>query len=79
MLVDVGRCCYFNPNFAFLIGENDNFTENKNNKRSINIKFSAFNPISKHPFQKKLLDNILQDAYEYITIKKMVKKYFLNF
>ena len=44
-------------------------------KRPINIIFSAFNPICSLPFEKKSLDNILKDAYEYRT-KKIVKTIF---
>ena len=45
-------------------------------KRPVNVKF---NPICYHPFEKKWLDNILPDAYEYITTKKIVKNIFVIF
>ena len=48
-------------------------------KWPINVKLSAIDHIYQHPFEKKSLDNILLDAYECITTKKMVKNTILIF
>ena len=42
-------------------------------KRPIYFKLSAIDHIYQHLFEKKLLDDILLDAYECIATKRMVK------
>ena len=48
----------------------------KKTKKTINVKFRVINHIFWHPLKKKSLDNILLDAYKYISSRIMVKNTF---